>query len=230
MSDNRREGIDVVINATEMRTGSAFRFGSRESGTWQFGKLIDNDVEVARAVAASAAYPTLLPAFDELMEFEKRGDVRRQRVALSDGGIYDNLGTSCLEPDRSNEFSTNVYKPRYIISCDAGQGVIDPRATPYWWPARVTKTADTMFRKVQDRLRSRLFQFKRSNQIDGFILAYLGTVDGRIPAAPSDLVRRDEVAAYPTDFAPMRQEDIDRLALRGEQITRQLITRYLPDL
>lgn len=43
----RRPGLEVVINATDLRTGSAFRFGSRESATWRFGKLPDNDVPLA---------------------------------------------------------------------------------------------------------------------------------------------------------------------------------------
>ena len=73
MSDPRRDGVNVVINATELRTGSAFRFGSRESGTWRFGRIPDNNASVAHAVAASAAYPVALPAFEETMQLEKNG-------------------------------------------------------------------------------------------------------------------------------------------------------------
>ena len=42
--------------------------------------------------------------------------------------------------------------------------------------------------------------------------------------------RRAEVCEYPTDFSPMNVEDIDRLTLRGEFLTRLLISYYLPDL
>ena len=230
MSSPRRNGVNVVINATELRTGSAFRFGSRESGTWRFGRIPDNNVSVAHAVAASAAYPIALPAFDEIMELERYGKTVQRRILLADGGIYDNLGTSCFEPRRSAEFSYNVYNPRHIISCDAGRGLFDDEPITYWWPSRVIRATESVFRKAQDRVRSQLFESEATGAIEGFILSYLGTADNRLPAPPPDLIRRDEVAAYPTNFAPMRQEDIDRLTLRGEQLTRLLITRYLPEL
>ena len=230
MSDQRRDNVDLVINATELRTGSAFRFGSRESGIWRFGRVPNDNIKVAKAVAASAAYPILLPAFDEIMEFHKEGRTYSERVVLADGGIYDNLGTSCLEPDRSPAYSFNVYHPQYIISCDAGTGIFDTKSTPFWWPSRVMRSTEAIFRKAQDRVRSRLFHFEASGQIKGFVLSYLGTQDRALPHQPPDLVPRDEVVDYPTDFAAMGQEDIDSIALRGEQITRMLITRYVPEL
>ena len=63
MEDVGREGLTVVINAAELRTGTAFRFGSSASGTWRSGALREMP-SVARAVAASAAFPALLPALD----------------------------------------------------------------------------------------------------------------------------------------------------------------------
>ena len=230
MSDERRDNVDLVINATELRTGSAFRFGSRESGIWRFGRVSNEDIKVTKAVAASAAYPILLPAFDEVMEFRKNSGKYSQRVVLADGGIYDNLGTSCLEPDRSSAYSFNVYHPQYIISCDAGAGIFDTKSTPYWWPSRVIRSTQAIFRKAQDGVRSRLFHFQSSGQIKGFVLSYLGTQDKALPHQPPDLVPRDKVFDYPTDFAAMSQEDIDRIALRGEQITRMLISWYVPEL
>jgi NTE family protein len=98
----------LVINATELRTGSAFRFGTMESGSWRWGKLHKNDVSVAHSVAASAAYPLILPAFDETLIFEKDGELKTNRVILTDGGVYDNLGLGCLWPDRSTDVSLNV--------------------------------------------------------------------------------------------------------------------------
>jgi NTE family protein len=34
----------LVINANELRIGSAFSFGTVESGSWRWGKLHKNDV------------------------------------------------------------------------------------------------------------------------------------------------------------------------------------------
>lgn len=113
----------LVINATELRTGSAFRFGTMESGSWRWGKLHRNHASVAHAVAASAAYPLFLPAFDETLTFEKDGALKNSRVILTDGGIYDNLGLGCLWPDRSPDVSLNVIPVDTIICCSAGYGL-----------------------------------------------------------------------------------------------------------
>lgn len=225
----RRRGIDVVLTACELRTGSAFRFGSRESGSWRFGYLA-SPAPVAKAVAASAAYPTLLPALDERMPFLEDGRVARHRVILVDGGVFDNLATSCMEPGRSPEFSTNVFTPEYIISCDAGAGLFDGAARPFWWPSRVQRSLEALFRKNQDATRGRLHALASTGQLRGFVHAYLGVRDERLPEQPSDLVPRGEVAGYPTDFSPMADRTIERLAKRGEQITRTLLARYCPEL
>jgi NTE family protein len=113
----------LVINASELRTGSAFRFGTMESGSWRWGKLHRNHVAVAHAVAASAAYPLFLPAFDESFTFDKKGTLNSDRVILTDGGIYDNLGLGCLWPDRSADVSLNVLSVDTIICCSAGYGL-----------------------------------------------------------------------------------------------------------
>src|SRR6202043_3052070 len=109
--------------ATELRTGSAFRFGTKESGSWRWGKLHRNEASVAHAVAASAAYPLFLPAFDETLTFDKDGVLKNSRVILTGGGIYDNLGLGCLWPDRSPDVSLNVIPVDTIICCSAGFGL-----------------------------------------------------------------------------------------------------------
>ena len=152
----RRPGLDVVINACDLRTGAAFRFGSRESGSWRIGKIPDNDVSLATAVAASAAYPLLLPALDRKWTFERRDGTRNdERVVLTDGGVFDNLGTSCLEPGRSGAHSYNVFPVDYIIACDAGRGLLDP-VVPYGWLSRVQRSFESTYRKVQDSGRGRV--------------------------------------------------------------------------
>jgi NTE family protein len=88
-------------------TGSAFRFGSRESACWRFGRLQDNDIPVALAVAASAAYPVLLPALDREFVCTQHGEAQHARVLLTGGGIFDNLGVTPLQPGRSEAVSSN---------------------------------------------------------------------------------------------------------------------------
>ena len=127
----------LVIDATELRTGSAFRFGTMESGSWRCGKLHRNEASVAHAVAASAAYPLFLPAFDETLTFDKDDALTDARVLLTDGGIYDNLGLGCLCPDRSPDVSLNVIPINSIICCSAGYGFEAGAAKPVSFRADV---------------------------------------------------------------------------------------------
>jgi hypothetical protein len=91
----------------------------------------------------------------------------------------------------------------------------------------MARAFESVFRKAQNATQNRLHLLAAMNQLKGFVLAYLGQIDSRVPYAPHDLVKREEVFEYPTDFAAMRPEDIDRLAKRGEQLTQTLINYLL---
>jgi NTE family protein len=118
----KRRELSTVINACELRTGTAFRFGHTKSGSWRTGQIVGNKVTVAHAVACSAAYTMMLPAFDRIYEFEKNGKNERKRVLITDGGVFDNLGVSCIEPGRDSAYSLHTFDPDYIICCNAGHG------------------------------------------------------------------------------------------------------------
>lgn len=219
----------LVINATELRTGSAFRFGTLESGSWRWGKVHRNSVSVAHAVAASAAYPMFLPAFDETLTFDKNGQLSEQRVLLTDGGVYDNLGLGCLWPNRSEAVSLNVIPVNTIICCSAGYGLRQEPPSQFVF-ARMMSVFSAVFDRAQNASLHRLHEAKRTGQIGAFILPYLGQRDKELPNAPADLVRREETHSYPTDFNAMPKEWIDRLSTRGEQLTACLARAYLPEL
>lgn len=229
LSDVAKPGLDVVINAAELRTGTAFRYGSKESGSWRFGTLVA-PVQVAKAVAASAAYPALLPALDEMQRYRKGGTTTAHRTIITDGGVYDNLGISCLLPGRDKAFSTNVGDVNFIISCVAGQGLPDASSVPYWWASRMVATVNTIHRRTHSMAFDLLHRLAQTQQIKGFLLPYLGQQDDKLPAPPPDLVPRQATFDYPTDFSPMSTEDISKISLRGEQLTRSLIETYHPDL
>jgi NTE family protein len=173
----------LVINATELRTGSAFRFGTLESGSWRWGRLHHNDASVAHAVAASAAYPLFLPAFDETLTFEKDGSLKSSRVVLTDGGIYDNLGLGCLWPDRSPDISLNVIPVDTIICCSAGYGLRQDPPSQFLF-ARMLSVFSTTFERAQNASIHRLHESRRSGKIKAFILPYLGQLDRELPNPP----------------------------------------------
>ncbi len=220
----------LIVNATELRTGSAFYFSRNGSGSWRLGALADRDVTLAHAVAASAAYPLFLPALDENLPFDKKGGGRRvERVTLTDGGVYDNLGLAPLWPDRDPSISLNVSKLDSIICCRAGYGLrFDPPSQ--FFLARLKSTFATIHDRAQNAAMKRLFDLKNAGVLKNILLPYLGQDDRRLKYPPDDLVKRDDVYAYPTDFYAMPEEWIDKLSRRGGQLTHAVIAEHWPEL
>jgi len=225
----RREDLSIVINAAELRTETAFRYGSVESGCWRFGKLT-TPPRVATAVAASAAFPAFLPALDHYLSFTDNGVEKRHRVIITDGGAYDNIGVSCMLPGRSREFSTNVLPADFIIACDAGQGIPSGARRPTFWASRMLATVLTIHRRTQTMTQNQLHRMAASGEIRGFLMPYLGQRDSALPARPADLISRDQVVDYPTNFNAMSIMNINKISKRGEQLTKCLVDAYAPEL
>jgi len=89
---------------------------------------------------------------------------------------------------------------------------------------------ESVFRKAQDATVNRLHMHVQTGQIRGFILPYLGQQDQSLPIEVPDLVTRDKVISYPTDFAAMSDDNIALLSTRGEQLTRILLRHYCPEI
>lgn len=220
----------LIVNAADLRTGSAFYFSPEESGSWRLGKLARKDIGLAYAVAASAAYPALLPALDEDLPFDKRDGSRRvERVMLTDGGVYDNLGLAPFWPDRDPSISLNVDSFDTIICCRAGYGLRHDRPGQFLI-GRLKSAFACIHDRAQNAAMKRLYELRDSNKFHTVIIPYLGQDDSRLKFRPADLITREEAYSYPTDFSPMETEWIDRLGRRGEQLTKALIAEHAPGI
>lgn len=86
------ERPQLVVTATELAVGRAFRFAPRFVGSYDFGYAEPPPgMTVATAVAASAAAPPFIPP----LQLETAGLGLRgapAKLSLTDGGVYDNLG------------------------------------------------------------------------------------------------------------------------------------------
>lgn len=230
MKDIAHRKIKFVAVATELRTGTAFYFSPNESGNWRFGKLNPDKIRLARAVAASAAYPLFLPALDVQYTFNKSDNSsREERVTLTDGGVYDNLGLAPLWPDRDPAISVDVPRPEIIIACRAGYGLrLDAPTVTFF--GRLESCFYTTMDRAQNAAQKRLFDLLEAKKLQAIVLPYLGQADARLLVAPSDLIKREEVVDYPTDFNSMKEEWIDKLSKRGEQVTLAVIKEHNPEL
>jgi predicted acylesterase/phospholipase RssA len=222
--------LATVITSTDLRTSNAVRFGSLRSSCSAYG-TIREPIPVADAVAASAAFPLLLPAVEREYTFQRQpaNAPERHAVLLTDGGIYDNLGLSVLQPGRSSAHTPHVYDVDYIIACDAGRGRL-PLVNGHFATSRMKRSFDVTYRRAQDASRARLHDASATGLIQGFVHSYLGMPDARLPMPLTDLVPAEEVRHHPTNFRAMSESQLDAISLRGEQLTRTLLAHYCPAL
>jgi predicted acylesterase/phospholipase RssA len=231
LGDVTHTDLATVISATDMSSGNAVRFGSRINYCSAYGEITD-PVSVAEAVAASAAFPVLFPALCRDYHFRDRttGAERTTTVVMTDGGVYDNLGLSPLLPGRSAEHTAHVYDLDYLIVADAGRGRGRMSQAARFWPWRMKQVFDITYSKTQDAGRARLHLAGGTHQIKGFVHAYLGMKDTNLPVPVEDLVRREDIEQYPTNFKKMPASSMNAITVRAEQLTRVLLAHYCTDL
>ncbi len=152
-----------------------------------------------------------------------------ERVTLTDGGVYDNLGLAPLWPDRDPKISLNVTNIDTIICCKAGYGLRFDQPTQFL-PARMKSVFYCIHDREQNAATQRLIDLLTMGKLKGVLMPYLGQVDSRLKFPPDDLVTREEAYNYPTDFSAMPEEWIDRLSSRGEQLTKALVAEHWPHL
>ena len=221
---------ELVVVAAELRTGSAFYFTKHEAGSYRFGKTDPSGISVAHAVMASAAYPMFLPCLDEVISFNRPdGSLVTDRVTLTDGGVYDNLGLSPLWPDRAGGLGVAVPEVDTIVACRAGYG-LRMTSPSVFFGDRMSAAFAAVHGRAQNASMTRLYDLKDAGRLRAFVLPYLDQNDARLKYRPSDLVRRESVAGYPTDFSAMPLKWIDKLSKRGEQLTLAVIREHAPEL
>lgn len=229
LTELRLDRPKLIIIACELQSKSAFYFASETVGSWRYGVADPTNIDLSYAVTASASYPAALPALDGIMNFKKNGKFTSHRIILTDGGVYDNLGLAPLWPGRTPEISLHVDQYQRIIACRAGYGIqiSDPTGL---WPSRMLSVVSSIHARAQNFAMTRLFDLKQAGALEGFLLPYLDQDDSKLKYPPSDLVLRESVAKYPTDFYGMSDQWINNLSLRGEQLTHALLREHWPEL
>jgi NTE family protein len=163
------EAPRFVINATNVQSGALWRFSKPYMGDYRVGLVENPTVRLAKAVAASAAFPPVLSPVTLDLEpaaFEPRSgdDLQREpyndEVVLSDGGVYDNLG---LE---------TVWK-RYdtVLVSDAG-GKMQPEPEPETdWARHALRVLDIIDNQVRSLRKRQLIEAYKAGERKG---AYWG--------------------------------------------------------
>ena len=141
-----------IINATNLESGALFRFSRRYAADWRVGRIDDPAIGLATAVAASSAFPPVLSPFELDLGDAGWKTVRgndlvspdyRSKIALSDGGVYDNLG-----------LETVWKRCRTVLVSDGGGHMSDDDHPARDWPRhtlRVLGVIDNQVRALRKR-------------------------------------------------------------------------------
>lgn len=117
-----------VFNATNVQSGSLWRFSKPYMADARVGRVDAPDVKLATAVAASSAFPPFLSPFeldldpahvDPMEGTDLNHAPFTERAVLTDGGVYDNLG-----------LETAWKRCRMILVSDGG-GRFEAAARPH---------------------------------------------------------------------------------------------------
>ncbi|WP_297621597.1 patatin-like phospholipase family protein [Nocardioides sp.] len=208
-----------VFNATNLESGVLMRFSKAYLADYRVGQVLNPDLPLAVAVAASSAFPPVLSPCTIDLEHEDwvtlpgndltTPDFRGQ-IRLSDGGVYDNLG---LQP-AWNQFRT-------LLVADAGGHMgADPSPATDWarHSARVLQVIDNQVRSLRKR---QVIEAFKADRRDG---AYLGirsdVADYDLSdAMPADPQVTTKLAATPTRLDDLPAERQEMLINWGYVIT-----------
>jgi NTE family protein len=200
-----------VINATNLESGALMRFSKPYLADYRVGRVVDPDLPLAVAVAASSAFPPVLSPCTVDLEHEAwvtepgndlTDPVFRDEIQLTDGGVYDNLG-----------LETAWKSCARVLISDAGGRMAPDSDPPKHWVGHVLRVLDVVDNQVRSlRKRQAIAAFaagKRSGMYVGIrSQAADYPLDDRLDAPPEMTAR---LAAIPTRLDRMDEDVQQRL-------------------
>jgi len=124
---------NFIFCATNLGTGVNFEFSRSRIGDYVLGYTEPKETRLSEAVAASSAFPIAFPPF--VRDYDARdfhhGDAKavptdwnwKGRVALTDGGVYDNMGLEPAWKTHADILVSDGGAP-FELEADAGRGIV----------------------------------------------------------------------------------------------------------
>jgi NTE family protein len=220
-------GPQFVICATNMASGVLFRFSRPYVADWRVGLVSDPHIPLATAVAASSAFPPFLSPFeldlrDAHWQTELGNDLvtdeYRGKIALSDGGVYDNLGIE------------TVWKHcgTVLISDGGGHVADEPDPATDWarHMMRVTSVIDGQVRAL--RKRQAVASYRMGLRTGTYWGIRSDVADYDLPdALPAPHATTMRLAATPTRLAKLPKDLQERLVNWGYVSCDTAVRRWI---
>ncbi|HEX9451563.1 MAG TPA: patatin-like phospholipase family protein, partial [Burkholderiales bacterium] len=199
-----------VFNATDIKTGSLWRFSKPYMRDYMVGMVQNPTVKLADTVAASSAFPPFLsPAHlkSEYLKFDTPKDEPfhyppfTTDVLLSDGGVYDNLG---LE---------TVWK-RYktVLVSDAGQKIAAEQSPSKEWLLHMIRVLDIIDNQVRSlRYRQLIASYEQKIRAGAYWGIRTKIESYRVRSLNCPYARTKELAEIPTRLTATTDNVQERL-------------------
>ena len=202
-----------VINATNLASGVLWRFSKPYMADYRVGTIRSPATPLADAAAASAAFPPVLSPFaleleDAAWETVDGNDLTgreyRDRVALADGGVYDNLG-----------LETVWKRCRTVLVSDGGGRMADDPDPPADWARQSIRVLKVVDNQVRDLRKRQILDAYRSGSRGGAYWGIRSEIDDFAcpDALPAPAERTVALAELPTRLreidAPLQERLIN---------------------
>jgi NTE family protein len=219
-----------VFNSTNVQTGRSFRFTKRYMGDYRIGLVREPRLPVAKAVAASSAFPPIFSpvvirdpgTFEAVEGADLAGDPKfTRKLYLSDGGVYDNLGLETVW----DRYST-------VLASDAGAPFAMGEQADRDWVRQTMRCLDIATDQSRGlRKRSLVAGFQASLRagtywgIDTDIRDY--GASGQLACDPAKAAR---LARMRTRLNPFSNQEQGELVNWGYALADAAVRRYAPQL
>jgi NTE family protein len=228
------KGPRFVINATSVQTGALCRFSRSYIADYQVGMIKNPTLPLARAVAASSAFPPVLSPvnvdvdpsqFDPATRGPLFKDPYNDTFVLTDGGVYDNMG-----------IETAWKRCKTVLVSDAGAPFApDPEPDADWGRHvyRILGLIDNQVRAL--RRRQIIAAFQDANEPHDGAYWGIGTdiANYQLPNVLNcPLVKTQALAQTPTRLSRLSRSQQDRLMNWGYAVCdaalRKHAAKHLP--
>ncbi len=219
--DHLKNGPRIYLNATNLATGNMFFFvagggDKSEMGEHELGQVDSPNYPISKAVAASSAFPPVYPPLRVDKDHFSVPSV--DYVALTDGGVYDNLGVNPLLRKQRNKLD-------YSITSDAGKP-FEIDQTPTGSSVAVLKESlDIMMEQVRGQQFQRLLWQYRAGEGPKPIWFSIDSDEGEIQEGDSE-----SASSIATRLKCLRNIEIEVLMRHGGALVESRLRTYTPEL
>lgn len=223
------EGPRFVINATSLQTGVLFRFSKPFMADYLVGMIKSPTVPLAKAVAASSAFPPVLSPCVlnvKASDFDAQGrgllfkEPFNSTIVLADGGVYDNLGLETVWKDYQT-----------VLVSDGGKKLAPDETPAHNWLGQTLRVLETIDNQVGS-LRKRQLIEGYKNSADAHDGTYWGIGSqvkdyGLADVIPAPEEHVKELANTATRLQAMEPKYQDRLINWGYAICDTAIRAHV---